>query len=139
MALSTLTLLGAFREDFFIDYVDIEYCFRARAQGYRVIRTRRPLMSHAIGAASRHHVLWVNKWTTNHSPDRRYYIARNDTVMLRDYGGYALGLWALKSLARRIRTCKRILLYEHMKMRKIAAVAQGWWDGVRGRLGPRTA
>jgi rhamnosyltransferase len=129
--------LGPFRDEFFIDYVDTEYCFRARAQGYRVIRTTEPLMSHTIGAPTRHDVLGVSKWTTNHSPDRRYYIARNDTVMLREYGGYAFGSWALKSLARRVRTCKRIVLYEHSKARKIAAVWAGWWDGVRGRLGPR--
>ena len=54
-------------------------------------------MSHAIGAYSQHSWLGMNKWTTNHSPDRRYYIARNDTVMLREYGNYVFGLWALKS------------------------------------------
>jgi rhamnosyltransferase len=129
--------VGPFRDEFFIDYVDSEYCFRARAKGYRVIRTTQPLMSHTIGAPSRHTVLGVSKWTTNHSPDRRYYIARNDTVMLREYGGYKLGSWALKSLGRRLRTCKRILLYERSKARKIGAVSAGWWDGVRGRLGPR--
>jgi rhamnosyltransferase len=137
ISLATHAAIGPFREEFFIDYVDTEYCFRARAKGYRIIKTRTPLMSHAIGAPTQHGVLWMNKWTTNHSADRRYYIARNDTVMLREYGRYALGLWALKSLARRLRTCKRILFYERMKRQKIAAVAAGWWDGVRGRLGPR--
>jgi len=135
--LSTHALVGPFREEFFIDYVDSDYCFRARAMGYRVIRTRRQLMSHAIGAATRHTALWSTKWTTNHSPDRRYYIARNDTVMLREYGHYPVGLWALKSLGRRVRTGKRVLLYERLKARKIIALVQGWWDGVRGRLGPR--
>jgi rhamnosyltransferase len=130
-------VVGPFRDEFFIDYVDSEYCFRARAQGYRVIRTTASLMSHTIGAPTRHAVLGVRKWTSNHSPDRRYYIARNDTVMLREYGGYAFGSWALKSLGRRLRTCKRIVLYERSKARKIAAVSAGWWDGVRGRMGPR--
>jgi rhamnosyltransferase len=135
--LSVHAALGPFRDEFFIDYVDTEYCFRARAQGYRVIKTTEPLMTHTIGAPTRHDVLGIQKWTTNHSPDRRYYIARNDTVMLREYGGYAFGSWALKSLGRRLRTCKRIVLYEQSKSRKIAAVWGGWWDGVRGRLGPR--
>jgi rhamnosyltransferase len=129
--------IGPFRDEFFIDYVDSEYCFRARAQGYRVLRTAKPLMSHTIGAPTRHDLLGIAKWTTNHSPDRRYYIARNDTVMLREHGGYAFGSWALKSLARRLRTCKRIVLYERSKARKIVAVSAGWWDGVRGRMGPR--
>jgi rhamnosyltransferase len=135
--LAVHSAVGPFRDEFFIDYVDSEYCFRARAKGYRVVRTTQPLMAHTIGAPTRHSVLGVTKWTTNHSPDRRYYIARNDTVMLREYGGYKFGSWALKSLRRRLRTCKRIVLYERSKALKIAAVAAGWWDGVRGRLGPR--
>jgi len=135
--LETHAAIGAFREEFFIDYVDTEYCFRARAKGYRVIRTRKPIMSHSIGAITRHRMLWLNKWTFNHSPDRRYYIARNNTVLLREYGHYATGLWALKSFGRCVRLCKRIALYEEMKIPKIMAVAQGWWHGIRGHMGPR--
>jgi rhamnosyltransferase len=137
--LETHAAIGAFREEFFIDYVDTEYCFRARAKGYRVIRTRKPIMSHSIGAITRHRMLWLNKWTFNHSPDRRYYIARNNTVLLREYGHYAMGFWALKSLGRCVRLCKRIALYEEMKIPKIMAVAQGWWHGIRGHMGPRPA
>jgi rhamnosyltransferase len=135
--LSAHAAVGGFREDFFIDHVDTEYCFRARAKGYRVIRTRKPVMSHSIGAISRHNVLWMKKSTFNHAPDRRYYFARNDTVMLREFGQYMFGMWALKSFGRCVRLCKRIALYEEMKARKIIAVAQGFWDGVRGHMGPR--
>jgi rhamnosyltransferase len=129
--------VGAFREEFFIDCVDTEYCFRARAKGYRVIKTRKPIMSHTIGAITWHSMLGIKKWTFNHSADRRYYIARNDTVLLREYGHYVLGLWELKSFGRCVRLCKRIALYEQMKPSKMLAVAQGWWDGVRGHMGPR--
>jgi rhamnosyltransferase len=137
IALSVHAIIGPFREELFIDSVDIDYCFRARAKGYRLIKARKLTMSHAIGASSRHSVLWMNKWTTNHSADRRYYMARNDTVMLHEYGNYRLGLWALKSLVRCLRLCKRILLYEDMKTSKVRAVGEGWWDGVWGHLGPR--
>lgn len=130
-------LIGPFREEFFIDYVDTEYCFRARTKGYTVIRTKRPTMRHAIGAISRHQMLWFKKWTFNHTADRRYYIARNDTVLLREYGDYVLGIWALKSFGRCVRLCKRIALYEERKVQKIVAIAQGWWDGIRGHMGPR--
>jgi rhamnosyltransferase len=137
IALKTHVAVGAFREDFFIDYVDTEYCLRARAKGYRVIRTRKPIMSHAIGTISWHKVFGVKKWTFNHGADRRYYIARNDTVLLREFGDYVCGLWALKSFGRCVRLCKRIALYEDMKLEKIIAVGQGWWDGTRGHMGPR--
>jgi rhamnosyltransferase len=135
--LSAHAVVGPFREEFFIDHVDMEYCFRARAKGLRVIKTRKTLMSHTIGAYTQHRFLWKKKWTTNHSPDRRYYLARNDTVMLREYGNYRLGLWRLKSFRRCLQVCKRIALFEESKRAKIIAVAQGWWDGIRGNMGPR--
>jgi rhamnosyltransferase len=139
LPLAAHATVGPFREEFFIDYVDIDYCLRARAKGYRVIKTKKQLMSHAIGAPTIHKWLWLRKSTTNHSADRRYYIARNDTVMLRESGNYFAGGWAVKSLFRCLRHCKRIVLYEGSKADKIAAVAHGWWDGVHGRMGPRRA
>lgn len=135
--LAAYSAIGPFREEFFIDYVDEDYCRRAKAKGYRVVRSRKHLMSHAIGSPTQHEIFGVKKWTTNHSPDRRYYIARNNTVLLREYGNFRAGMWALKSLSRCLRQCKRIMLHEPMKTRKIAAVIQGWWDGIRGRMGPR--
>jgi rhamnosyltransferase len=137
LPLAAYFAIGPFREEFFIDYVDEDYCRRAKAMDYRVIRSRRHLMSHAIGSPTRHKLFWMEKWTTNHSPDRRYYIARNNTVILREYGNFRAGMWALKSLSRCLRQCRRIALYEPMKTRKIAAVIQGWWDGIRGNMGPR--
>ncbi len=119
--------------------MDTEYCYRARALGYRVIQTRRALMAHTVGAPTPHRGFGKTTWTTNHSAERRYYIARNNTVLLREYGTSNGGSWQWKSLVRSFRLCKRIALYERDKRRKIVAVAQGWWDGMRGRLGRRPA
>ena len=137
LSLPAYEAIGPFRDDFFIDYVDTEYCFRARAAGYRVIETLRPLMSHTVGAPTAHKVLWKTTWTSNHSPDRRYYIARNNTVLLKEYGTSGRGPWQIKSFARCLRLCKRIAYFETDKVRKILAVGEGWWDAVRGKMGPR--
>src|SRR5258707_7821555 len=137
LPLETHFAIGPFREEFFIDYVDEEYCLRAKAKGYRIIKSRKHLMSHAIGSPTVHKMFGANKWTTNHGPDRRYYIARNNTVLLREYGNYRAGMWAWKSFRRCLRQCKRIALYEQMKTRKIIAVMQGIRDGIRGQMGPR--
>jgi rhamnosyltransferase len=137
LPLAAYSAIGPFREELFIDHVDTDYCLRARAKGYRIIKTRKQLMSHAIGSPTRHSILWIRKWTTNHSADRRYYFARNDTVMLREHGSHGSAGWAWKSFCRRLKQCKRIALYEEDKAAKIGAVIHGWWDGMRGRMGPR--
>ena len=137
LSLEAYPNIGPFREDFFIDCVDTEYCARARAKGYRALKTRRPLMSHSIGRPTQHRLLWMKKWTSNHSADRRYYMARNHTVMVRESGRYRLGSWALMSLLSCLKACKRITLYEQSKGSKLAAVFLGWRDGIRGNMGPR--
>ena len=137
LPLAAYFAIGPFRDEFFIDYVDEDYCLRARTKGYRIIKSRKHLMSHTIGSPTLHKMFWVKKWTTNHTPDRRYYIARNNTVLLHEYGNFRAGMWALKSLSRCLRQCRRIALHEPMKTRKIVAVIHGWWDGIRGNMGPR--
>jgi rhamnosyltransferase len=137
LSLPAFSDIGPFREEFFIDYVDTEYCLRARAKGYRVLKTRRPLMFHSIGSPTQHRLLWMKKWTSNHSADRRYYIARNHTVMVRECGRYMLGSWVLISFFSCFKAWKRIALYEQSKRSKIAAVYLGWRDGIRGKMGPR--
>jgi rhamnosyltransferase len=137
MPVAAYAVIGPFREEFFIDYVDIDYCIRARANGYRVIKTLRPLMSHTIGAPKQHRFLWTKKWTSNHSADRRYYIARNNVIFLREGGRYPRGLWALKSFLSCFKTFRRVVLYEDSKTSKCVAVFSGWWDGLRRRMGPR--
>jgi rhamnosyltransferase len=139
LSLQAYAAVGPFRDEFFIDYVDTEYCLRSRAAGYRVIESLTPLMSHTVGTPSQHRLLGKQKWTTNHSAERRYYIARNNTVLLREYGTSRGGSWQWKSLVRCFRLCKRIALFERDKASKIIAVAQGWWDAMRGHMGPRRA
>lgn len=137
VSLAAYAAVGPFREEFFIDHVDTEYCWRARAAGYRVIRTQKPIMTHSIGSVTWRRVLWLSGRAYNYAADRRYYIARNGTVMLREYGSYALGPRAMKSLGLCARLCRPIALYEKQKLRKIMAVAQGWWHGIHGHMGPR--
>ena len=130
--------IGPFRDDFFIDFVDTEYCLRARKLGYRIVKTTAPLMTHAIGKHSQHPVFGMRKWTSNHTPDRRYYITRNYTVLLRESGDYHFGWWAIKGLTASAKSIKRILFYEQAKITKLIAVFHGWWDGINGTMGKRS-
>lgn len=137
LPVSIFNKIGPFREDFFIDFVDIEYCKRARANGYCIINSNKPLMLHAIGEPTKHKFFGMTKWTTNHSADRRYYYARNYTVLCREYGKGIWGWWAIKGLIGCIQPTKRVMLFENNKLSKIQAIAQGWWHGLIGKMGKR--
>jgi len=121
--------LGGFRRDFFVDYVDIEFCLRARAAGYRILRSLNPTMQHAIGRPRRRRLAWRTVTPTFHDRSRRYWITRNRIVVWRMYGRLEPGFviadaWAfLKELV-------KIVILEDDRFAKTKAIAAGIRDGM---------
>ncbi|MEM3434009.1 MAG: hypothetical protein QXP27_07530 [Candidatus Methanomethyliaceae archaeon] len=74
-----------FRDDFFIDQVDEEYCLRLRSHGWKVLMSCQPLLTCTIGSPVLRRFLWKRVYCSNHPPIRRYYITRNRIVLWRKY------------------------------------------------------
>ena len=123
--------LGPFQDELFIDWVDVEYCLRARAHGYRVLRTRRSLMEHAIGAESFHRLAWRRLSTTNHSALRRYYRHRNVVHLLREYARSQPG-WAASAVSDVLKGLALLALFEQDRAEKLGAALRGLLHGARG-------
>jgi rhamnosyltransferase len=121
--------LGTFREDYFIEYVDVEYSLRARTQNVPVYMNAGVTLRQSNGHIERHGQLF----TTNHAAWRRYYIARNAVHCMRLYRPY-WGLYGLSGLTT-IQQALSVLLFDTHKLKKITAIACGYVDGVFGRLG----
>ncbi|MDD2341524.1 MAG: glycosyltransferase family 2 protein [Tolumonas sp.] len=66
--------VGYFREDFFIDYVDTEWCMRAQSKGYEIYVSPSAVMFHSIGDDNIKFIFWK---LPVHSAFRRYYRMRN--------------------------------------------------------------
>jgi rhamnosyltransferase len=121
--------LGGFRDDFFIDYVDTEYCLRARRDGYLVTRACRITMHHTIGAPSTRRMIFRSVTPSNHSTMRRYFITRNRIRVWRMYwrreaayvGVDVKAFW--KELV-------KLVLFESDRPAKLHAVARGVRDGI---------
>ncbi|MFM2044489.1 MAG: hypothetical protein RLY86_3065 [Pseudomonadota bacterium] len=123
-------------EGFFIDYVDFDFCLRARDAGYGIVQTRAVLLTHAIGRASSHRLLGRSFAPTNHAPIRRYYRYRNLVHMARRHGGRHRA-WLGRELGAICREVAKIILFEQNRSATLRAILAGLTDGVRGRLGPR--
>lgn len=77
-------VIGGMREEFFIDYVDTEWCLRARKCGYQVLGLKQVLLTHRIGS---HFVkIWIGRWRyiAVHEPNRYYYSFRNGVKLVFD-------------------------------------------------------
>jgi rhamnosyltransferase len=126
--------LGPFRDDFFIDLVDDEYCLRARSRGYKVLLIPRPLTVHALGNPIIRRLPWRTIGTSNHSARRRYYMTRNRIMLLKQYAFREPG-WATRTLFIRLKSFVLLLLLDDHRVSKLRLMWHGMLDGIAGRTG----
>jgi rhamnosyltransferase len=126
--------IGPFRDEFFIDFVDIEYCLRARAKGYKVMLIKEPLMRHNIGAAGPHRILGRTTASSNHSPARRYFMMRNNVVVIREYI-FIDPVWATASVIIRLKSLILMCLFENQRLLKAKYTLLGLIDGLFNKFG----
>lgn len=77
--------VGGFNEHLFIDMVDVDFCYRLRAAGYRIVRINKYGMLHEIGDGSYVSLFGRKHFTGNYSAFRKYYIFRNMSYVIRKY------------------------------------------------------
>lgn len=130
ISVAAYTKVGPFRDDFFIDHVDDEYCLRARAMGYKVILCRRPVIRHSIGGAVGKRILGRTFWSSNHSAARRYYMARNFVWVAREHLFFQPG-WVTLRVLRHAGFLLLMALLEKERWGKIGGTARGILDGLR--------
>ncbi len=123
--------LGRFREDFFIDYVDVEFCLRARARGYAVLVGCRPTIQHEIGAPMRHETPFRSFTPSNHNRIRRYYITRNRILVWRGYWRRE-PRYVSADIQAAVKEMIKLVLFEQDRPAKVRAVLRGHYDGLRG-------
>jgi rhamnosyltransferase len=124
--------IGGFREDFFIDSVDHEFCLRASDHGAALFVTREPLMRHSIGASVTG-VRWARALSSAHPPLRKYFIARNALWTVRLHARRH-PMWSLWQFARIGAEAVGILLFETCRSAKLAELLRGIKDGVTVRI-----
>jgi rhamnosyltransferase len=122
--------IGGFRDEFFVDCVDLEYCLRARSHGFHIVMSSKPLMQHSIGKLTEHRLPWRATGASNHSPWRQYFMARNTLILAREYLA-SEPQWVLKTLWSRMKSLFLICLFEKERLNKLTYSLQGALDGIR--------
>lgn len=130
-------LFGGFREDYFIDSVDHEFCLRARKHGYRIFISCKPVMRHSIGSKMEASRYFSRFASFNHSPTRKYFIARNTLTTARLYF-FREPLWSIRQGWRLASDFASIVLFEKNKLKKTKAFLLGLCHALSGRMGPVT-
>ena len=128
--------LGWFVSEYFIDWVDIEYCFRIRAAGYLIADSPGAILLHAAGHSQAKRFFGFGFRPTHHSAMRHYYISRNRIAVLRKYLAI-FPRWILLSMYDSLRETVKCLIAEQDRFIKLRRFVLGTWDGLTGRMGKR--
>lgn len=84
--LSAWKQVGGFRESYFIDYVDNEFCMRLGLAGYRIVRVNGCVMHHRLGESVKRKLFNIFPVTVSvHKPWRFYYMTRNNLLFIHQY------------------------------------------------------
>lgn len=134
VSLQIAARLGHFREELFIDFVDDEYCLRARSKGFKILLIPEPLAVHVLGSPKIHRLPWRTIGTSNHAAIRRYYMTRNHVVLVKEYAFREPG-WVLRSLYARLKSLFLLLLFDDDRLLKMRFMWRGLIDGMAGRMG----
>ena len=71
--------VGMFNDRFFINYIDVEWCFRALALGYEIYMTSNCKLVQNVGLFRKK---FFGRSIPVHNPIRRYYATRNSILMI---------------------------------------------------------
>ena len=83
MPLSVVKDVGLMQEDLFIDYVDVEWCLRAKSKGYDCYGSVGANMVHSIGKQTKR---FIGRDFSLHDSTRYYYLFRNAILLYKkDY------------------------------------------------------
>lgn len=128
--MAVLDRVGLMREDFFIDFVDIEWCLRARHAGYPVYGVCAARLEHRQGDKP---VRFLGREYLTHSPDRHYFRVRNALLTYRE--PWVPLNWKLASGWRLLLKTGFHVLVTAPRLQHVGKMAQGLLHGLLGRAG----
>lgn len=129
LSLAAFNEAGNFREDFFIDGIDFEYSLRLRLREYVNLLSSEYAISHKLGELKSKKFTFFTVKSTNHSPLRRYYMARNHVIITKLYFLH-FPIWILKKNLFMIQILLRMLIVDDQKYLKLKNTCRGIAEGL---------
>ena len=129
--LKILKKIGYLNEDYFLDWVDFDLCWRAIKNGYNIVGSNNIIASHFLGSRS---IKIFNKPFHIHPPFRSYYIIRNG-INLSLYSKNINIFWRLNILMNTIRYAFGYIIFMRPFKKVFKFVILGFVHGSLNFLG----
>lgn len=122
--------IGPMDDSLFIDFVDLEWCVRARAKGYSVLGAPALRLKHELGGEP---VRFFGRSYPGHSAVRHYYLFRNAIALIRR--SYVPWSWKSTELVKMPVRLAIYALFMQPRMAHLRLSLLGIWHGLSGRSG----
>lgn len=123
LALEHLDEIGVMKDSYFIDNVDLEWCFRARDKGFVLLGTDHTHLLHSIGEEADNALVRAGIMVS-HSPLRSYYSTRNRMHLWRQ--SHAPLGWKLRDIPRFSLKALWLLLFSPQRAE--------YWENIRNGI-----
>jgi len=134
ISLEAYSNVGGFNENFFIDYVDFEYCLKLKRNFFKIIKNPKAQLLHTVGELKKWNIGPVSFYSTNHSPLRLYYRTRN-RFQLREIYKSDNKRFFKEDLINFFKEIGTIILAETDKIQKMKMILRGYMDFKKSRFG----
>lgn len=129
---SVLEAAGPFRDEFFVDWVDNDFCLRLRRNGVRIVQDMATVLPHSIGDRGEHRFLGRTVKVLRYSAWRHYWITRNGLVMIRENLRHSPG-WSLQAFLYIGRQALTTAVFEPSRAKNVKAILRGVRDALLNR------
>lgn len=133
IAIDAYHATGGFERSLFIDHVETDWCFRAKAAGYRLYATTKTRLTHLMGDDVCHYWFFGKKRMPYRSPSRHYYIVRNSLLLQKRR--YIPVAWKISNLLKLFFTYMYFGCYYHDRKVQRKMINHGIRDGIKGITG----
>jgi rhamnosyltransferase len=122
--------IGMFREDFFIDAVDIEFCCWASRYGFKTALLGDCYLKQQYGNSTTHYFFKKSLSTYNYPPIRLFRIVKNHIILWIEYPELSRSQKKLILTEYNFIRIVKIVLYESNKIKKIISIIKGTLYGL---------
>lgn len=128
--LDIINEIGEFKEEYFIDSIDTEFCMRIICNKYKILVIRDAVLYHELGEKKDYEIMGIKITPTNHNALRRYYIYRNRIKMWKEYWR-KIPKYIIYEILASFYQILLIIFLEADKKKKLKMIAKGICDGVK--------
>lgn len=122
--------VGKMTDELFIDYVDLDWCLRARSLGYLSYQSQEAVMYHSLGDDPI--AFWGRYWPSR-SPLRHYYMCRNAIWMYKNSS--ASFKWKFIDFLKLLRKIGFYSIFAKPRLDHMKMMGLGLWHGLIGKMG----